>query len=171
MFSYTCPCCHFNHSSRTTIQRYFVDGEFNSFSNLQYISMIANRRTDTSTAYAVLCTCFSYASCGNNFTVKLKDDTETVQVTPLRTLASSSQPECASCRQQGYVNNKTFLQQNLLLLNCAARVTQIVPYNGRETVVVVVVVVCSSSSSGSSSGSSEVKENQITVNDDMRYIL
>ena len=43
--------------------------------------------------------------------------TATVQVTPLRILASSPYSKCTSCRHQGHAGGKTLLQQNPSDLN------------------------------------------------------
>jgi len=52
-----------------------------------------------------------------------------VQVTPLRrTLTSFPYFECASCHQQGHMGSKTLLQQNLPVLNCGCRLTQVIYY-------------------------------------------
>ena len=72
----------------------------------------------------------------------LADDTEMVQITPLRrTLASSPLSECTSCHQQGQAGSKTLLKQNPLVLNRGCWLTQVVLYNGHKMVVVVVVIV------------------------------
>jgi len=76
------------------------------------------------------------------YTPRLKDGTETVQVTPLRrTLASSPNFECASCHHQAHTDSRTLLQQNPPVCNSGCWLMQIVLYNGHEMVVVVVVVV------------------------------
>jgi len=65
---------------------------------------------------------------------------EMVHVTLLRrTVASSPQFECASCRQQVHAGGKTLLQQNPLVFNWGRRLMQVVLHNGHKTVVVGVV--------------------------------
>lgn len=55
---------------------------------------------------------------------------ETVQVTPLSTLASCPQSECTRCCQQGHPGSKMFIQQtNEQLLNGDAGLTQVDRYN------------------------------------------
>ena len=63
-----------------------------------------------------------------------------VQVALLkRTLASSPQSKCGSCRQQGHVGSKTVLEQNPPVLNWKCHLMQVILYNGRKMVIVVVV--------------------------------
>jgi len=75
-----------------------------------------------------------------NYKLKL-DGTKTVQVTLLRTLASSPQSECVSCRQQGHAGSKTVFQQNSPVLNWGCQLTHVVMYSGCKMVAVVVIVV------------------------------
>jgi len=42
-----------------------------------------------------------------------------------RTLASSPQSKCASCRQQGHADSKSLLQQNPPVLNRGCRLTRL----------------------------------------------
>jgi len=58
----------------------------------------------------------------------IQEGTETVSITPLRTLVSSPSSEWASCREQGHAGSKTLLQQNPLVLNWGYRLMQVVLY-------------------------------------------
>jgi len=50
---------------------------------------------------------------------------------------NSSICEYISCHQQGYADTKTLLQQNLPVLNCGCRLTEVDLNNGCEMVVAV----------------------------------
>ena len=56
-----------------------------------------------------------------------------------RTIASSLQSECASCRQQGHVGSKTLLQQNLPVLNCECQLLPVDLYNEHKTTLLIVI--------------------------------
>ena len=59
-----------------------------------------------------------------------------VQVTPVRrTLASSLESKCTSCRQQGHAGSKILLQQDPPVLNWMCQQTQVVLCNGCKMLV------------------------------------